>query len=137
MFRRAASESGRSGAAGTLRVTATPAQVQASTGTTPGANDLAQQLAGLRGGPAVDGAYQAFVAKLGTDVNAYTRQEANAAALVKSVEDRRSSVSGVALDEEMTNLVRFQRAYQASARAMSTMDEMLDVLINRTGKVGL
>ena len=41
--------------------------------------------------------------------------------------------SGVSLDEEMANLVRFQRAYQASSRAMSTMDEMLDVLINRTG----
>ena len=41
------------------------------------------------------------------------------------------------MDEEMTNMVRFQRAYQASARAMSTMDEMLDTLINRTGKVGL
>ena len=44
---------------------------------------------------------------------------------------------GVSMDEEMSNLVRFQRAYQASARAMSTMDEMLDVLINRTGRVGL
>ena len=54
-----------------------------------------------------------------------------------SVENRRQSVAGVSMDEEMSNLVRFQRAYQASARAMSTMDEMLDVLINRTGKVGL
>ena len=42
----------------------------------------------------------------------------------------------MSLDEEMGNLVRFQRAYQASSRAMSTMDEMLDVLINRTGWVG-
>jgi flagellar hook-associated protein 1 FlgK len=41
------------------------------------------------------------------------------------------------MDEEMTNLVRFQRGYQASARAMSTMDQMLDTLINRTGTVGL
>ena len=48
-------------------------------------------------------------------------------------QDRRESVAGVSLDEEMANLVRFQRAYQASSRAMSTMDEMLDVLINRTG----
>jgi flagellar hook-associated protein 1 FlgK len=37
----------------------------------------------------------------------------------------------------MTNLVRFQRAYQASSRAMNTNEEMLDVLINRTGRVGL
>ena len=37
----------------------------------------------------------------------------------------------------MTNMIRFQRAYQASARAMSTMDDMLDIVINRTGRVGL
>ena len=65
------------------------------------------------------------------------RQESNAQVLTDAVENRRQSVSGVSLDEEMSNLVRFQRAYQASARAMSTMDEMLDVLINRTGRVGL
>ena len=65
------------------------------------------------------------------------RQQANAQALTDAVDDRRQSVAGVSLDEEMTSLIRFQRAYQASSRAMSTMDEMLDVLINRTGRVGL
>ncbi len=37
----------------------------------------------------------------------------------------------------MSNLIRFQRGYQASARTMTTLDDMLDTLINRTGKVGL
>jgi flagellar hook-associated protein 1 FlgK len=37
----------------------------------------------------------------------------------------------------MTNLQRFQRGYEASARAMTALDEALDVLINRTGRVGL
>jgi flagellar hook-associated protein 1 FlgK len=46
-------------------------------------------------------------------------------------------VSGVSLDEEMTNMITFQRGYQASSRVMSTMDDMLDTLINRTGRVGL
>ena len=46
-------------------------------------------------------------------------------------------VSGVSLDEEMANMLRFQRGYQASARAMSTIDDMLDTLINRAGRVGL
>lgn len=128
---------GPGGAAASLRVALTPDQVKASTGTAPGANDLALQISSLRGSPQVDGAYQAFVARVGTDVAEAMRQESNAAVLMSAVEDRRESVSGVALDEEMTNLVRFQRAYQASARAMSTMDEMLDVLINRTGRVGL
>jgi flagellar hook-associated protein 1 FlgK len=128
---------GPGGAAGSLRVAIAPQDLRASAGTAAGANDLALQIAALRGSPRIDGDYQAFVAKVGTDVSEAIRQESNSSVLVRSVDDRRQSVSGVALDEEMTNLVRFQRAYQASARAMSTMDEMLDVLINRTGRVGL
>ena len=65
------------------------------------------------------------------------RGETNAQTLTNAVDNRRQSASGVSLDEEMTGLVRFQRGYQASARAMSTIDEMLDTLINRTGRVGL
>ena len=102
----------------------------------PGSNDVALAVSKLRDGPA-DGAYRAFVARLGGDVREATRQAANSQALTDAVEGRRQSVAGVSMDEEMTNLVRFQRSYQASARAMSTMDEMLDVLINRTGRVGL
>ena len=68
---------------------------------------------------------------------AAVRAESTAQSLVDSIEDRRQSVAGVSLDEEMTNLIRFQRGYQASARTMSTMDAMLDTLINRTGIVGL
>ncbi len=102
-----------------------------------GSRDLALAVSQLRDGASVDGAYRAFVAKVGADSREATRQEGNAQVLTDSVENRRQSVSGVSLDEEMSNLVRFQRSYQASARAMSTLDEMLDVLINRTGKVGL
>jgi flagellar hook-associated protein 1 FlgK len=122
--------------ASSLAVAVTPAQVRTSTSSDKGANELALQAAGLRSG-AVDQAYGAFVARIGADVHQANRQEANAQALTDAVEDRRTSVAGVSLDEEMTNLIRFQRAYQASSRAMSTMDEMLDVLINRTGRVGL
>jgi flagellar hook-associated protein 1 FlgK len=44
--------------------------------------------------------------------------------------------SGVNLDEEMTNMLQYQRAYQAAARVVTTVDEMLDTLVNRTGTVG-
>lgn len=110
--------------------------IRAASGTSPGANDIAQAVAALRGG-AADSGYEAFVARLGTETREVKRQVSNGEVLTRSVDDRRQSVSGVAMDEEMSNLVRFQRAYQASARAMSTMDEMLDVLINRTGRVGI
>jgi flagellar hook-associated protein 1 FlgK len=117
-------------------IQAAPASIRAGSGAT-GSSDLALAVAQLQGNAAVDGVYKAFVAKVGGDLNESTRMQANAQVLADSVEDRRQSVAGVSMDEEMSNLVRFQRAYQASARAMSTMDEMLDVLINRTGKVGL
>ena len=50
-----------------------------------------------------------------------------------SLDDQRQSQMGVNLDEELSDLVRYQRAYQASARVMQVADEMLDRLINRTG----
>ena len=74
---------------------------------------------------------------MGNEVAQAKRQESTAQTLTDNLSDRRDSVSGVSLDEEMTNIIRFQRAYQASARAMSTTDEMLDTLINRAGRVGL
>lgn len=122
--------------AATLTVAVTAATLRTSATPAPGANETALQIAGLRGGGA-DNAYRGFVARIGIEVREAGRQEANAQALHDAVDDRRQSISGVALDEEMVNVVRFQRAYQASSRAMSTMDEMLDVLINRTGRVGL
>jgi flagellar hook-associated protein 1 len=102
-----------------------------------GSTDLALAVSKLRDGATVDQPYRAFVAKVGSDVREAGRQADNAQVLTDAVENRRQSVSGVSMDEEMSNLVRFQRSYQASARAMSTLDEMLDVLINRTGRVGL
>ena len=91
---------------------------------------------GLRGG-APDAAYQSLVSRVGNEVRDSQRQQSAAETLRDAVQDRRDSTSGVSLDEEMTNPMRFQRAYQASARALSTLDEALDVLINRTGRVGL
>lgn len=51
---------------------------------------------------------------------------------VEDFDRRRQEVSGVNLDEEVTNLIQFQRAFEASARALATVDRMLDTLINGT-----
>ena len=122
--------------AGTLTVNVGVAGVRTSSGGAAGANDIALQITNLRGGTA-DDLYTAFVTRIGGDLKNAQTGEQNANVLLSSINDRRQSVSGVSLDEEMTNLVRFQRGYQASARAMSTIDQMLDTLINRTGSVGL
>jgi flagellar hook-associated protein 1 len=131
---------GASNAAATIQVNpalvSNPNSIVSGSGAS-GSNDLALATSQLRGNTAIDGAYGAFVAQVGSDASEANTQQANAQALTDSVDNRRQSISGVSMDEEMTNLVKFQRAYQASARAMTTMDDMLDVLINRTGKVGL
>jgi flagellar hook-associated protein 1 FlgK len=117
---------------------ADPSLIQGGSGA-EGSNDIARAIAAIQNDPnsGIDPVYHAFVAKVGSDVREATRQEGNAQVLTDAVENRRQSVMGVSMDEEMSNLVRFQRSYQASSRAMSTLDEMLDVLINRTGRVGL
>jgi flagellar hook-associated protein 1 len=123
--------------ASTIGVAVTASTVLAGpVGSDAGDNTIALAVSKLRGGTA-DNAYANLVARIGGEARTANQQQATTQALVDSASDKRQSASGVSMDEEMTNMVRFQRGYQASARAMSTMDEMLDTLINRTGKVGL
>jgi len=57
--------------------------------------------------------------------------------LTLSAENQRMSVSGVSLDEEMTNLIKYNHAYNGASRVITAMDDALDRLINGTGRVGL
>lgn len=122
--------------AATIAVSATGSTLQPSSTGDPGGNDLAQQIANLSGG-AVDQSYSSLVTQVGGDVASATATQTNASSLLNAINNQRESVSGVSLDEEMTNLLTFQRGYQASARMMTTVDSMLDTLINHTGSVGL
>ncbi len=122
--------------AATIAVAVTAATLRATVTAAAGANDIALGIAALRSA-AADQAYTTLVGRIGEDLRSTTRQEANSQVLLNAVTDRREAVGGVSMDEEMANLVRFQRGYQASARAMTTIDEMIDQLINRTGRVGL
>lgn len=83
-----------------------------------------------------DAGYNSLVAGLGTDSRSAQNQVATQQSLVDLLQRRREATSGVSLDEEATNMVRYQRAYEAAARVMTTYDEMLDKLINSTGVVG-
>jgi flagellar hook-associated protein 1 FlgK len=92
--------------------------------------------AGL-GGVTWESFYSSTIASVGSTTASAQRGADNADVLVEMATGRRDSVSGVSLDEEMSNMMRFQHAYGASARVMTTMDEALDTLINRMGRVGL
>jgi flagellar hook-associated protein 1 len=114
----------------------TAAGVQTTATGAPGSSELARAVAALRGGASSTG-YADLVHVMGADASTADRAGQTGKALVDAADGRRQSTNGVSLDEEMTNMVRFQRGYQAASRMMSTMDEMLDTLINRTGRVGL
>ena len=83
-----------------------------------------------------DDFFRGFIGQLGIDTQEAERMAENQEMLVGQQMNRREILSGVSLDEEMTNMIRFQHAYNAAARTITTMDEMLDTLINRVGLVG-
>lgn len=81
--------------------------------------------------------YRNIIGLLGINSQEAMRMRDNFQGIVEQVENRRQSISGVSLDEEMTNMIKFQQAYNAAARTVSVMDECLDKVINGMGRVGL
>lgn len=75
--------------------------------------------------------FRSLVSGLGAEAQSAGYAVSSQQQLMVSTENRRQSVAGVSLDEEMSNLVKFQHAYNAAARLVSTTDEMLDTIINR------
>ena len=97
----------------------------------------ADALAALGRGPSSpDAGWRAFVSDVGAQAQAATRRSGAQAVVVGDVMAAREAVSGVDIDEELTNMIMFQRAYEGAARMLTAVDQALDTLINRTGLVG-
>lgn len=92
-------------------------------------------IAGL-GGASIETYFQGIIGDLGVEGLEANKMVANTVTLLGAVEQRRASISSVSLDEEMTDMIRFQQAYNASARMMTVVDETLDKIINGMGIVG-
>lgn len=84
----------------------------------------------------LDGFYQQMVARIGVDTDQASRMAQVQQGVLDAAQSRRDGVSGVNLDEEMSDMVRFQKSYNAAARMVTTLDEMLDTIISRMGVVG-
>ena len=80
--------------------------------------------------------YTSAMSHLGTDANSVDKKESAQDDLITQIVNWRSSTSGVDWNEELTNMIMFQKGYSACSRCLTTMDEMLDRLINSTGTVG-
>lgn len=80
--------------------------------------------------------YSGMIGTLGVNARETNIRKENAEFTKAAIENNRQSVSAVSLDEEMTNLIKFQHAYNAAARNITVIDEMLEKIINGMGTVG-
>ena len=78
--------------------------------------------------------YSAAISLFSYSLSQSRMQHENQTSVLNAVRGQRESVSGVSLDEEAAELMKFQRAYQASARVISVIDEMLDLVVNSMGR---
>jgi flagellar hook-associated protein 1 len=103
----------------------------------PAGTDTSTAFAGLDSqsitttGPAtITDQYAQEIARIGVLSSTANGQASNQQVLVNQLDRQRQEVSGVSLDEEATNLIQYQHAYQAAARVISVVDSMLETLIN-------
>lgn len=100
--------------------------------------NLATQSFSTGSGDLIDGTlgqfYSRSVSDLAQALSTATARASDQDKIQQLVRNQRDSVSGVSLDEEMADLVRFQRAFQASSRVFSVVDDLLDTIVNRLGR---
>ena len=77
--------------------------------------------------------YTGLIGNIATLGKEYTTTAETEASLVSSIDDNRSSVAGVSSDEELTNLIQYQYAYVANSKYITTIDQMLEDLLNKLG----
>jgi len=103
----------------------------------PGDNKIALQIANIKSllvfesnTISFDANLASIISKLGVETRTAADKVVAQNQILKEFTNLRDAVSGVSIDEELTNIIRYQRAYQASARVISSVDEMFQTLIN-------
>lgn len=109
----------------------------------PGNGDLARALANVRTENLMNGGlstinqfYTAQTARFGVEIRRAKTNAADRLTVANVIDQQRQSISGVNLNEEAANLIKAQKAFEASARLMTVIDEMLNTIINGMGIVG-
>jgi flagellar hook-associated protein 1 FlgK len=112
-----------------------PERFAASANGAAGNAEVARAIAGVRdepllpGGGTIDSYYEAVVGSIGVETAAAKAQSEGLNSVVDQIVTHSESLKGVSLDEEMTNLIRFQQAYNASGRVVQIVKEMTDALL--------
>lgn len=113
------------------------ALIAASADGAPGNNDIALMLSDIPNEPlltnntqSIAQKYNGLVSTVGSHINSAESILRSQEMVLAQLELQKSSVSGVSLDEEMTNLIKFQRAFDAAARVVRSVDELFQTIIN-------
>ncbi|GGE36193.1 flagellar hook-associated protein 1 [Pullulanibacillus camelliae] len=80
------------------------------------------------------GYLQSTIGEMGVNANKANTMTKNSQTLQDNAADQRQSVSGVSIDEEMTNLIQYQQGYNAAAKMISVINDMLDTIVNSMGR---
>ncbi len=105
----------------------------------PGDNSAAAQMAQLESRRVLDGRtinefYRTTISTLGIESSRATQFSETNNSILRELENFQEQKSGVSLDEESVNIIRFQQAFQASARVIQAVDEMINIVINQIGR---
>jgi len=127
--------SGTGAAADMTLLITDPSLLAASSDGTPGSNgNLAKFTAvstqTIASGQTPTDYYANLVFQIGSDVSNGTAESDASNLILQQLQDQRASLSGVSLDEEAANLVRYQQSYSAAARVVSTLNDLLDTAVN-------
>lgn len=119
--------------------------ITASSSTAKGDNSIALKIANLRdtdlmedsaGDVTVDEFYRAIILDIGNGGSEAIKISESQQTLVQSADGQRTAISGVSMDEEMANMMKFKFAYDASARVLNIIDSMIENVVMTMGKVG-
>lgn len=112
--------------------------LNSTSGTTNAGNSvIATEMSKLASTNGYSDCLDSIVSQLGLEVKSSKNSLSTKQSLLESTEGQRQSVSGVSIDEEAVSLIKYQQVYSACSRVVTTIDQMLEKLINGTGTVGL
>jgi flagellar hook-associated protein 1 len=120
--------------------TADPTKIAASAGPAPGDNTNANALLALQNQFIVNGQtpldyYSNLVFKIGNDISSAQTNQSAGSQVLQQLQNLQGGVSGVDINEEAANLLRFQNAYQASAQVSTVINNLMDATMNMVGQL--
>lgn len=107
-----------------------PLKISASINKDAGNNQVALAISALRNDGQISGVYNSIVSDIGLRAKISSDNENLHRMILKQLETQRDAFSGVSIDEEMLNMIKFQKMFEASAKVIQTVNEMIDTILS-------